>query len=52
MAQPKEFEQAFVVSELLKTGLSREMLARCMSLIEMGVNPEGLAMVLADLNAK
>ena len=47
----KVFEDAYEMSKILKTGLDRETLARCMSLIEQGVNPEGLAMVIRDLKS-
>ena len=35
------------MSQLLNTGLDRETLATCVSLIEGGVNPEALAVRLA-----
>ena len=47
----KKFEDAYELSKILNTGLDRETLARCMSLIEEGVNPEGLAMIIHDLKA-
>ncbi|KAJ3227941.1 hypothetical protein HDU81_006392 [Chytriomyces hyalinus] len=37
------------VSQLLQTGLDRETLALCVSLTEMGANPEALAQVLKEL---
>ncbi len=33
----------FDISQLLNTGLDKETLATCVSLIESGVNPEALA---------
>ncbi|TDL23765.1 hypothetical protein BD410DRAFT_787041 [Rickenella mellea] len=37
------------ISQLLNTGLDRETLATCVSMIESGVNPEALAAVIQEL---
>ncbi|KAI1796679.1 mitotic-spindle organizing gamma-tubulin ring associated-domain-containing protein [Ganoderma leucocontextum] len=39
----------FDISQLLNTGLDKETLATCVSLIESGVNPEALAAVIQEL---
>ncbi|EJF64276.1 mitotic-spindle organizing gamma-tubulin ring associated-domain-containing protein [Dichomitus squalens] len=39
----------FDMSQLLNTGLDKETLATCVSLIESGVNPEALAAVIQEL---
>ena len=39
------------MSTLLNTGLDRESLAICVSLLESGVNPEALALVVRELRA-
>jgi len=38
------------ISELLNTGLSRDKLSICVRLIEAGVNPDALAVVVKDLS--
>lgn len=37
------------ISSILNTGLDRETLSLCISLIESGVNPEALAAVIKEL---
>ncbi|KAI0078673.1 hypothetical protein K474DRAFT_1660049 [Panus rudis PR-1116 ss-1] len=37
------------ISQLLNTGLDKETLATCISMIESGVNPEALAAVIQEL---
>ncbi|CAE6463957.1 unnamed protein product [Rhizoctonia solani] len=37
------------ISQLLNTGLDRETLATCVSMIENGVNPEALATAIKEL---
>ncbi|EDQ89917.1 uncharacterized protein MONBRDRAFT_16892, partial [Monosiga brevicollis MX1] len=39
----------FEVSRILNTGLDRETLAICVSLMEAGINPEALAAVVKEL---
>jgi mitotic-spindle organizing protein 1 len=39
----------FEMSVLLNTGLDKETLAHCVSLCEMGVNPEAIATVIKEL---
>lgn len=39
----------FEISNILDTGLDRETLSICISLIEAGVNPEALAVVVREL---
>lgn len=41
----------YEMSTLLNTGLDRETLAICVSLLESGVNPEALALVVKDLRS-
>ncbi|KAI8841236.1 mitotic-spindle organizing gamma-tubulin ring associated-domain-containing protein, partial [Chytridium lagenaria] len=39
----------YEISLLLNTGLDKDALATCISLCEMGVNPEALAAVIKEL---
>lgn len=42
----------YEISGILKTGLDRESLKLCVELLESGVNPEALATVVKDMQAK
>eukprot|EP00052_Salpingoeca_macrocollata_P009036 m.71264 g.71264 ORF g.71264 m.71264 type:complete len:74 (+) comp16897_c0_seq1:876-1097(+) len=49
-AQAREtMDVLFEMSQVLNTGLDRETLSICTSLLEAGVNPEGLAAVIKEL---
>jgi mitotic-spindle organizing protein 1 len=39
----------YEISQILNTGLDKESLALCVSLLESGVNPEALAAVVKEL---
>ncbi|KAM6497014.1 Mitotic-spindle organizing gamma-tubulin ring associated domain containing protein, partial [Amanita muscaria] len=39
----------YEISQLLNTQLDKDTLATCVSMIESGVNPEALAMVVQEL---
>jgi mitotic-spindle organizing protein 1 len=42
----------YEMSLLLNTGLDKQTLAHCVSLLEQGVNPEALATVIKELKSK
>jgi mitotic-spindle organizing protein 1 len=43
------FDLIYELSLVLNTGLDKNTLVRCVSLIENGVNPEALAIVIKEL---
>eukprot|EP00127_Corallochytrium_limacisporum_P000341 Clim_evm36s11 gene=Clim_evmTU36s11 len=43
------FETLFEISQLLNTGMDRELLSTCTQLIDTGVNPEALAAVIKEI---
>jgi mitotic-spindle organizing protein 1 len=40
----------FQISNLLNTSLSKQTIATCMEMIELGINPEALVMVLREIS--
>jgi hypothetical protein len=46
------FAALYEISGILNTGLDRESLKLCVELLETGVNPEALATVVRDIQAK
>lgn len=45
-AEQETFETLFQISQLLGTGLDEKTLSTCVSLLQLGVNPEALAGVV------
>ena len=52
ITEQEQFEQLYKLSVLLNTGLDRETLLTCVSMIEVGVNVEALVMVLKEIKSK